>query len=182
MGPQLGGPNRNAWVLSNAGRNALEKYDPVIDDPALQCSPVSIVRLWGTGDLTEIRQENDRVMIHHEWMDATRVIYLDEKTHSDNTEEHVLGHSIGWDEDSVLVIDTRGYAAGVLQQHPGLPHSNQLHTVERLALSDNGLSFEVKWTAEDSEYFTDPLSGSRALEASDERMTEYNCTRPETLH
>ena len=45
-GPQLGGPNRNAWVLSEAGRQALAAYDSVFDDPALTCSPVSIRRLW----------------------------------------------------------------------------------------------------------------------------------------
>ena len=182
MGPQLGGPNRNAWVLSEAGKNALEDYDPVTDDPALQCSPVSIARLWGTGDLTEIRQEKNHVTIHHEWMDTTRVVYLDKKSHPENLEEYVLGHSIGWYEDSVLVIDTKGYATGMLQQHPGLPHSNQLHTVEHLSLDDDGLGFEVNWTANDSEYFTDQLSGSRSLEASDGEMKKYNCTHPETAH
>ena len=73
-GPQLGGPNRLARVLNDAGRRALAEYDPVLDDPALTCSPVSIRRLWGNDDLTEIEQTEDRVVIRHEWMDAVREV------------------------------------------------------------------------------------------------------------
>ncbi len=175
-GPRLGGPNNQAWVLSEAGKRALAAYDPVLDDPALQCSPVSIVRLWGNGDLTEIRQEANLVAIHHEWMDADRTVYLGMSEHPAELAENVLGHSIGWYEGDTLVIDTVGYTAGMLHQHPGLPHSNKLHTVERLTLSEAGDGFELTYTADDTEYFVDQLSGTRSFAASTEEMREYNCT------
>ena len=178
-GPQLGGPNRNAWVLSESGRRALEAYDPVLDDPALTCSPVSIRRLWGNNDLTAIEQAEGVVTIRHEWMDAVREVRLGTREHPDDLEHRVLGHSIGWYEGSTLVIDTIGFEAGMLEQHPGLPHSDQLHMVERLTLNEAGDAFELLLTIEDSLYFTDQLTQTRSFVASNATPQRYNCTHPE---
>jgi len=175
-GPRLGGPNRQAWVLSEQGRRVLESYDPVLDDPALICSPVSIRRLWGNNDLTLIEQTGNLVTIIHEWMDAVRYVYLDMDGHPADLESRRLGHSIGWYEDSVLVIDTIGFEAGMLAQHPGLPHSDQLHVVERLVLNEEGDSFELTMLFEDPWYFTDQLTETRIFEISDEVPQRYNCT------
>ena len=181
-GPQLGGPNRLARVLNDAGRQALAEYDPVLDDPALTCSPVSIRRLWGNNDLTRIEQTQDRVVIRHEWMDAVREVRLDVDKHPEDIEERVLGHSIGWYEGSTLVIDTVGYEAGMLAQHPGLPHSNRLHTVERLTLGESGDTFELTIMAEDALYYTEPVTDERSFRGSDQVPREYNCTHPELGH
>ncbi|MCZ6475197.1 MAG: hypothetical protein O6700_02630, partial [Gammaproteobacteria bacterium] len=68
------------------------------------------------------------------------------------------------------------YEPSVLFQFPGLPTSNQLHTVERLTLSEDGRNFEISWTAEDSEYFTEQLSGnSRPLQRITTTLRPYNC-------
>ena len=178
-GPRLGAENVLAEVLTVAGRQALADYDPVFDDPALTCSPVSIRRLWSNNDLHEIEQTADRVVIRHEWMDAVREVRLDMDEHPANLESRVLGHSIGWYESSTLVIDTVGYEAGMWTQHPGLPHSDQLHTVERLALGESGDSFELTIVAEDPMYYTESLTTTRSLRASDQVPREYNCTHPE---
>ncbi|MFL2546490.1 MAG: DUF6152 family protein [Candidatus Rariloculaceae bacterium] len=174
-GPQLGGPNRQAWVLNAAGLAALAAYDPVHDDPSLDCKPVSIVRLWGNGDLTQISQEEDRIRIRHEWMDAERIVHLGVREHPGEMPANDLGHSIGWYEGNTLVIDTRGYPPGVLHQHPGLPHSDKLHTIERLTLNESGDAFDLDYIAEDSDYFTDRLTGSRSFAAATGSMNEYNC-------
>ncbi|MGI9259765.1 MAG: DUF6152 family protein [Gammaproteobacteria bacterium] len=175
-GPQLGGPNRQAWVLNEAGQAALAAYDPVLDDPSLDCDPVSIVRLWGNGNLTQITQEEHQVTIQHEWMDARRIVHLGMSEHPSELPDNVLGHSIGWYEGNTFVVDTVGYPNGVLHQHPGLPHSDKLHTIERLTLSESGDSFELAYVAEDEDYFIDQLTGSRSFVASSEAMREYNCT------
>ncbi len=177
--PAPGDENPYAWLLSEAGLRALEAYDPITGDPSLQCKPVSIRRLWTTGGPTEIRQEDDRVIIRHEFMDAERTVYLDQSEHPEDLTERALGHSIGWFEGRTLVIDTVGYEPGVIYQFPGLPHSNRLHTMERLSLADDGQSFEITWVAEDSEYFVDQLSDTHIWKASDVAPSEYNCVHPE---
>ena len=178
-GPQLGGPNRLAGVLNEAGRQALARYDPVLDDPALTCSPVSIRRLWGNNDLTQIEQTGDRVVIRHEWMDAMREVRLDMEEHPADIEDRVLGHSIGWYEGSTLVIDTVGYQAGMLAQHPGMPHSNKLHTVERLTLGPAGDTFQLTIVADDDLYYTEPVTDTRTYAVTEQVPREYNCTHPE---
>ena len=178
-GPRLGAPNRLAQVLNEAGRRALAAYDPVLDDPALTCSPVSIRRLWGNNDLTEIEQTEDRVIIRHEWMDAVREVRLDRDEHPADLEDRVLGHSIGWYEGPTLVIDTVGFEAGMLAQHPGLPHSNRLHVVERLTLGESGDDFELTIVSEDALYYTDEITDVRSFQASDQVPQDYNCTHPE---
>ena len=174
--PPIGSPNLLAWVLNEAGQQALSQYDPVVDDPAPICSPVSIRRLWGNTDLTQIEQTDEAFVIRHEWMDAVREVHLGMRDHPTDLEESVLGHSIGWYEGSTLVIDTIGYQAGVIAQRPGLPNSNQLHTVERLTLSESGDAFEITMIFEDPLYFTDQLIEERSFVASDQMPRGYNCT------
>ena len=174
--PPLDSPNRLAWVLNETGQQALSQYDPVVDDPALTCSPVSIRRLWGNTDLTRIEQTDDLFVIRHEWMDAVREVHLGVREHPVNLVESVLGHSIGWYEGSTLVIDTIGYQAGVIAQRPGLPNSNQLHTVERLTLAESGDTFEITMIFKDPVYFVDQLIEARSFVISDQTPRRYNCT------
>ncbi len=179
-GPPLPGePNRRAAVLSDAGRRALEAYDPITDDPSLQCKPISIARLWGHGSPMEIREEEDVVLIRHEFMDARRTVHLDRHEHPRDLTHTALGHSIGWYEGSTLAIDTVGYEAGVLYQFPGLPHSNQLHTVERLTASDDGQVIEVSWVADDAAYFTEVVTGNLRRGVTSDPVAEYDCVHPD---
>ncbi|MDG2089081.1 MAG: hypothetical protein P8J68_10140 [Arenicellaceae bacterium] len=179
-GPPLPGePNRRAAILSDLGRSALEAYDPITDDPSLQCKPVSIARLWGHGSPMQIQEISDTVLIHHEFMDVQRIVHLDQSEHPQNIADTPLGHSIGRYEGNTLMIDTVGYEAGVLFQFPGLPHSNQLHTVERLTPSDDGQVLEVSWVADDSPYFTEVVTGSLRRGATSDPVGEYNCVHPD---
>lgn len=177
--PGPGEPNRRAAILSDAGRRALEAYDPVTDDPSLQCKPISIARLWGHGSPMRIREEEDVVRIHHEFMDTRRTVHLNQGEHPQDIAHSALGHSIGWYEGSTLVIDTVGYEAGVLYQFPGLPHSDRLHTVERLTSSDDGQVIEVSWVADDPEYFTDVVAGNLRRGMTTDALEEYNCIHPD---
>ena len=178
--PDPGEPNRRAVVLSDAGRRALEAYDPVTDDPSLQCKPISIARLWGHGSPMQIREEEDVVLIHHEFMDTRRIVHLDRSEHPRDPTHSALGHSIGWYEGNTLVIDTVGYEAGVLYQFPGLPHSNQLHTVERLTPSEDGRVIEVSWVADDPEYYTDVVTGVNRRGMTTDPIEQYNCVHPDS--
>ncbi|MEE3198253.1 MAG: DUF6152 family protein [Pseudomonadota bacterium] len=177
--PRPGEANPHVWILSEAGRQALDAYDPITEDPSLECRPVSIRRLWSNGSPTEIRQDESIVIIHHEWMDAERTVYLNQDTHPEGLTGSALGHSIGWYEGRTLVIDTVAYEPGFIYQFPGLPHSDQLHTVERLTLSDGGRAFDIAWVAEDPEYFVDSLSGAHNWALTDTPVGKYNCVHPE---
>jgi hypothetical protein len=84
-----------------------------------------------------------------QWNHLPRIIYLDQP-HFENIGPEYLGQSVAHWEGNVLIIDTTGYNDKSWLDDSGLPHSEALHTVERLRLkSANRL--------EDTVQFEDPM-------------------------
>jgi hypothetical protein len=172
--------------LTNAGKAAVAKYNPFRDDPTFRCDPVAIRRVWGApGTPLSITREKDRVILRHEWMDARRIVYLNQREHPKSGPRTSLGHSIGHFEGDTLVIETGNYSAGVLNQYveqPGQPtrgllHSAALTSVERLHLDAARQRLEVEITLKDPEFFTrefDPWTIEYA--PSDLTLEPFNCT------
>lgn len=150
--------------LTEAGRRATAAYDPFVDDPTFQCDPVAIRRVWfAPSTPLEIRREGDRVILHHEWMDVERVVYLDLNEHPSDGPRTSLGHSIGrFDDEGRLIIDTANYSEGVLRQYVerpdgttlGMLHSADLRTTEVLSYDEQTQSLEVTIHFEDPVYYT----------------------------
>jgi|SRR5688572_8055515 len=65
-----------------------------------------------------------------------RVIYMDGRGHPANLTPGYFGHSIGRWEGDTLVIDTVGFSERFWMNRDGLPHTSQLHLVERLTRVD----------------------------------------------
>jgi len=159
------------------GVAAQSAYDQRFDDPSFRCSPSSIVRAWsGPGTPTEIALEGDSLTIRHEYMDTLRSVRINTRDHGGDLAPVELGHSIGWFEGDTLVIDTIGYAAGVLLPHPGILHSDALHTVERLSVDRAENTLHVAWTAEDPKFFSRPFSGEFLYQPSPYAVQPFGCT------
>ncbi len=168
------GPQPMLNFLTEAGRAAVERYDPFVDDPTFRCDPVAVRRVWfAPGTPLSIARHGDRIVIRHEWMDVERIVYLDRDDHPPDAPRTSLGHSIGHFEGDTLVIETASYAEGVLRQYVempgqptrGLPHSAQLRTVERLRFDSASNRLQLTIEHEDPEYFTrsfDPASAEYA--------------------
>jgi hypothetical protein len=158
------------------GAVAQTGYDERFDDPSFRCSASSIARAWsGPGTPTEIRLDGDRLTIRHEFMDTVRVARFGVREHAEPLTPVDFGHSIAWLEGDTLVIDTIGYSAGVLFPHPGVLHSDALHTVERLSV-DPDRTLRVAWVAEDPRYFTSSFSGEFLYQPSRYQVQPYGCT------
>ncbi len=174
VGP--GAQRPGAERLTPAGLAASEGYDDRFDDPSFECSASSISRAWSEpGTPTDIEQYDDRVVIHHEYMDTVRAIRLTRERET-GLVPRLYGHSIGWYEGSTLVIDTVGFGAGVLTPHPGILHGDSLHMVERITVNPEELGMTVEWTAEDPEFFKEPFSGTSYYTPAPYPVTEYDCT------
>ena len=175
-GPGPGSARPGAERLTPAGLAAAEGYDERFDDPSFECSASSITRAWSEpGTPTDIEQYDDRVVIRHEYMDTVRTIDL-RREHPSSTPPRPYGHSIGWYEGSTLVVDTVGFAAGVLTPHPGILHSEALHVTERITVNPQELGLTVAWTAEDPSFFREPFSGTSYYMPSLYPVTGYDCT------
>jgi hypothetical protein len=123
--------------LTPAGREKLERYDPLRDDGDLKCKPVSFTRIMHTpSPPIEIRQRGDHVEINYEFMDVHRRVPLGGKLANAPytvTDQPHMGRSMGHYEGEELVIDTFDVEAGYLDTlgFPGLPQSAQMRTEER---------------------------------------------------
>jgi hypothetical protein len=172
-----GDANRLIKIMTPAGKAAAEKYDDRFDDPALRCSSSSIIRAWSEPNgISEITQTKDKITIKHEYMDTVRVVDLRTKTHPKTIRKSMTGHSVGWFEGSTLVIDTIGFAAGVLVPHPGVMNSEDMHAVERLSLSADGTQLTRSYEVTDAQYLSAPLTGTNSWNRSTVPLSKYNCT------
>ena len=78
-----------------------------------------------------------------------RLIYLDGRSHPVAVEPSFFGHSIGrWDGDT-LVIDTVGYNEGAWMERWGMPHTDRLHTIERITRLDFDTLKAIEITVDD---------------------------------
>jgi hypothetical protein len=157
------GPQFMMDFMTDAARQASEKYNPFTDDPAYRCEPVAIRRGWfAPGTPMAIRQQGDDIIIQHEWMDIERVVHMNQDAAPAGTPETILGYSRGHWEGDVLVVETDHFAPGVLNQFvevkgkpmTALLHSNQLRTVERITFDAAKNRVHLVMEHYDPAYFT----------------------------
>lgn len=167
-GSRGGGPNN----LTAAGRAALAAR-PVTDRYALSCVFTSVVAEWGGEPVNRVTQRGDTITIQYGRLGVERRIHLGMTEHPKNIEPSLTGHSIGrWDGD-VLVVDTVGFAPGMLNRT--LPHSDQLHVVERFWLDAKTRQLRREYTARDPRFLTEPVTGSNAMDMSGVRYDAEPC-------
>ena len=61
---------------------------------------------------------------------------MDGRSHPKDFTPTYYGHSIGWWEGDTLVVDTVGFNEGFWMDRGGLPHTDQLHTIEKFTRTD----------------------------------------------
>jgi len=131
------------------------------DDPHTRCKPSGGARMFHTPYGFEILALPDTAEIiflsvgaPHSW----RVVHMDGRAHPKNPEPTWFGHSVGHWEGDTLVIDTVGFNEGFWISREGLPHTSQLHTIERLSRPDfDTLRYEI--TIDDPGAYTETWSG-----------------------
>jgi hypothetical protein len=155
-------------ALAPAGRQAADGFvtsDPQ-HNPRMRCETTSILFDWTyDGAVNRITQTPTTVTLEYGQLGFTRTIHLDMAEHPANLAPSRGGHSIGRWEGDVLVVDTVGFAPGVLS--PPVMHTEQLHVVERFSLDPAGPTLLRSYFAEDPVYFAGPYSGSDMLSVAD---------------
>jgi hypothetical protein len=128
-------------TLTPAGEAARARYDYLRDDPAMRCIPASFTRVMHTpSPPIEVRQHANEVRINYEFMDVHRRVPIAParglapgKAPYTVREHPHLGRSVARYEGDVLVLETVGQRAGILDTlgAPGLVQSGQMRTEER---------------------------------------------------
>jgi hypothetical protein len=87
-----------------------------------------------------------------------RTIYMDGRPHPENRRPTFFGHSVGHWEGETLVIDTVGMNERFWMNREGLPHTEQLHLIERVTRTsfdrldytvtvDDPGAYDAPWTS-----------------------------------
>jgi hypothetical protein len=111
-----------------------------------------------------------------------RTIYMDGRSHPADLTLTYYGHSIGWWEGDTLVVDSTGFNESFWLDRRGLPHTERMHTIERLTRVDaETIAYEI--TVHDEGAYTAPWTGSFDLrwDAGTE-LFEYICQQANYAH
>jgi hypothetical protein len=128
----------------------------------------------------QIMQAPGLVIIRHEMMHDTRLVYLDGRGHPPPSVRWMAGHSIGHWEGRTLVVDTtnftddtnfRGSPANTRQDIFG---TARMHVVERLTRTSKE-SIDYEFTVEDPDTWTAPWSGAERMQRVTGPIYEYAC-------
>ncbi len=163
-----GAPNN----LTAAGRAAMAAR-PATDRYALSCVFTSVVSEWGGEPVNRVTQRGDTITIQYGRLGVTRTIHMNMTEHPKDIMPSVTGQSMGrWDGD-VLVVDTVGFAPGMLNRNT--PHSDQLQVVERFWFDPKTRQLRREYTARDPRFLLKPVTGSNAMDISGVRYDAEPC-------
>jgi len=104
-----------------------------------------------------------------------RTIYLDGRGHPKDLVPSYYGHSVGHWEGDTLIVDTRGFNEGFWFDRSGLPHTNQLHMIERFTRTDSK-TMQYHVTIDDPGAYTREWSSSFVMGwDGQQELFEYIC-------
>ena len=120
---------------SNGGKYTLQDTnDPVLT----KCYPPGVPRVYFHPYPFEFVQTPKYMPMLYEYDHQVRRIYTDGRPLPTNPDLTWMGTSVGhWEGDSTLVVDTIGFNEKTWLDRLGVPHSDQLHVVERFHRVDH---------------------------------------------
>lgn len=172
-------PSRPTYTEEGqAAASAFRMWSPE-DNPRLACKPTSIVFDWTfdwpVNRITQTTTDDGEQVIDIDYglYSYSRRIHLGMDSHPATIAPSYAGHSIGRWEGDTLVVDTIGFAPGVLV--PPTRNSGQLHIVERFTLDPEKLAIKREYFAEDPVYLAAPYSGSDTVLVSETPFERHPC-------
>jgi hypothetical protein len=146
------------------------------DYPGGFCLPANAAPITRAFPYKFVQTPSLIVVMHESDTPGVRQIFLDGRRHPADPNPSWQGHSIGRWEGDTLVIDTTGYNDKSWLSLSGIPHTEKLHTVERIRRPDYG-HIEVEITMEDSEAFTGAWKRTftATLAPPEEEIMEFIC-------
>jgi hypothetical protein len=184
----LSNPNLKPWVV-----DSLKKANEELLAGKLRyasrsrCLPGGVPQflVYGGGfqPLYFIQTPNEVVIINH---GDTQVRHVHMNVpHSANPAPSWYGESVGHYEGDELVVDTIGFNEKTfVDDNYNVPHTTQLHVVERFKMSEDGKTLQANFTVEDPGAFNAPWSAivryRRAASAT--QLTEDVCVEQSVEH
>ncbi|MGE0113851.1 MAG: hypothetical protein AB7T07_03040 [Steroidobacteraceae bacterium] len=142
-------------------------------DPGVACLPPGMLQNMLIPYSAQIEMRPVQVTIITEWAGDTRRIYIDDRGHPEDFDATRQGHSIGRWEGDVLVVDTVGISSDTALNSQLMPHSDQLHVIERFREYKPGF-LEIRYHVEDSLALAKPYEYKLIWKRSPYKYHEIN--------
>ncbi len=121
------------------------------------------------------RPNESTILIERDMLPVAREVHLD-RNHPAG-EPSTVGHSIGWFEGDVLVVETDNFIADRWGSHTGVDSSDQKHLMERYSLINDGMGLMVEITLTDPVYLTEPVTFTHSWKKLPDRgLVQAPCT------
>lgn len=142
------------YPLTPEAAAVLEAYDPLTDDPLLNCGLKGMPSIMSNPYPMEIHDRGDAIEIRLEEYDTLRTIYLNPAT-TPAPAPSIYGHSVGRWEGETLVVDTTHMNWGFFFR--GVPMSDRAVVLERFTPTESGARLEYEATLTDPQTFLEPV-------------------------
>ena len=145
------------------------------DDPQGLCLPSGVPRL-SPYPYKIIQTPKVVVILFEGNVHSYRQLFTDGRGHDEDITDTWMGDSIArWEGNETLVVDTVGFNDKTWLNGSGMPHSDQLHVIERYRRPDLG-HLEIEITLEDPKAFTKPSTFKRTHTLTETwEIHEYVC-------
>ena len=153
-----------------------QKAGKIQDNPSANCVPPGLPEIMGQPYPMQVLFGPGQVAIQLEAYQQIRHIYTDGRSQADDPDLTFNGNSVGRWEGDTLVVDSVGFTPDTpLGMNYGLRHSDKMHIVERMRLTDPD-TLQVVTTIEDPEALTQPWTRTRTFKRHrDWTISEYVC-------
>ena len=154
---------------------AQAEYDPLVDDPALQCIPQGMPIVMDNPFPVEFSDRGDTIILELEIWDIVRTIHMTGDGMQD-AQRSPMGYSTGRWEGRTLVVTTSQIDWPYFDD-AGTPQSEFVESVERFTLSDDESRLDYDIVITDPETLLEPLELSWHWNwVPGEALQSYGCT------
>ena len=172
--PPLNAAGKAAYDMNQAGL----KDGSIVDKARRVCLPDGVPRVLATPYPFEIFQvPAGQVTFLYEMNHQVRVIVMDKPLPSPESlivDLNYNGHSVGHWEGDTLVVESTGFNDRTFLDASGLPHSDQMSTVERIRKVGNRLE-DIITIHDPDMYASDWQARFVYDERNDVRLEDYAC-------
>ncbi len=148
--------------LTPAARAAWQAYDPLRDDPVLDCvlpGMPRVITMAGSRPIA-FEQRGEDILLISENYNRNRLIHMDADVDLTDVEASPLGYSRGRWEGNTLIVTTTHVSWPFFELPPlyGVPQSQETEIVERFTLDEDRLVYDFR--AYDPINFTQPIEAN----------------------
>ena len=160
---------------TEAGLAASEGFDVRYDNPVINCESGNIITDWyRQSHVNDVRQDDDRIVLRLGYLEMVRTVFLN-ASHPENIAPSVEGHSIGWWEDDVLVVNTIGLSERALIPLAEVMMSDRAQVMERFYYDEDNQTLIRDYTVLDPLYLAKPYTGRNVSDIAAEPYRPFDC-------